>query len=293
MKQNKFSMKNTISDLEWLYVPDVEYAQYENCKRNLQMLIPYKREWEKDERFPLILFMPGSAWYKQEMYNSLPALSELAKKGFVVANVQFRESTLAVFPAQVQDVKNAVTFLISKAKEFHIDTENIFLAGSSSGAHIALLTGFSTAGGELTPTQTPNFSCEFKGIIDLCGPTDMFLLAEEDASEEELMDERFRPKEDLLGVNHVEEKPELAKEASCKTYIAKEKKLPPVLIFHGTQDVTVSIEQSRNLFELLKRDNKEVFFYEIEGASHIGTEALENEVLDIIVNFVRSHCKKR
>lgn len=286
MEQKKTILENTISDLEWLYVPDVPYAQYENGVRNLQMIIPYKGAWEKEERFPLLLFIPGAAWYRQEMYNSLPALAELAKKGFVVAEVQLRESKLAVFPAQVHDAKRAVAFLKTKAKEFHIDTEHIFLAGNSSGAHIALLAGFTAKSGELQPEDIPDFSCDLKGIIDFCGPTDLFLLAEEDAFEEKLADKSFRPKEDLLGVKTVYEKPELVRQASCEAYITKEKKLPSILMFHGTKDGEVPIEQSRRLFSLLEVSGQEVSYYEIEGAGHIGMGALENkEVLDIITKF--------
>jgi len=81
MKQSFKVLKNTVGNLEWLYVPDVLYAEYENCKRCLQLIIPYKREWKEPEKYPLVLFIPGSAWYRQEMYNSLPAASALAKKG--------------------------------------------------------------------------------------------------------------------------------------------------------------------------------------------------------------------
>jgi hypothetical protein len=34
-------------ELEWLYVPDVVYHEYENCKRNLQLIIPFKRCWKE------------------------------------------------------------------------------------------------------------------------------------------------------------------------------------------------------------------------------------------------------
>lgn len=93
-------------ELEWLYVPDVEYCEYENCKRYLQLIIPYKRKWKENKKYPLILFVRGSAWHRQEMYNSIPDLAELAKRGFAVAEVQYRESELAIFPAQVIDAKN-------------------------------------------------------------------------------------------------------------------------------------------------------------------------------------------
>jgi hypothetical protein len=74
-------------ELEWLYVPDVEYFEYENCKRYLQLIIPYKRNWVEYKKYPLVLFIPGSAWHRQEMYNNIPARSELAKRGFAIAEV--------------------------------------------------------------------------------------------------------------------------------------------------------------------------------------------------------------
>lgn len=39
----KLEVKN--QDLEWLYSPDWEYYDYGNCKRHLQMLLPFKCEW--------------------------------------------------------------------------------------------------------------------------------------------------------------------------------------------------------------------------------------------------------
>lgn len=66
--------------LEWLYSQDWEYHNYGDCKRHLQMIIPYRREWNNDEKFPLILFIPGSIWYKQEMYNDITKLTKLARE---------------------------------------------------------------------------------------------------------------------------------------------------------------------------------------------------------------------
>ncbi len=80
----------------------------------------------------MILFIPGSAWHIQEMYNNISACSELAKRGFAVAEVQYRESDLAIFPAQVIDAKKAIRFIQSIAEQFHIDTENMFYGTCST-----------------------------------------------------------------------------------------------------------------------------------------------------------------
>ena len=266
-------------ELEWLYVPDVEYCEYENCKRCLQLIIPYKRNWVENKKYPLILFIPGSAWHRQEMYNNIPARLELAKRGFAIAEVQYRESELAIFPAQVIDVKKAIRFIHSIAEQFHIDTENIFISGDSSGGHIALLTGLTAAYGELDLDDENNISCEVNVIISYCAPSDM------------LLSKGKVPIADLLGTDDVASVPNLAKSASCATYLSSERNIPPILMFHGLQDDLVSIEHSRNFFEKLKQFDKEVEYYELENEGHCCPTFWGNDVLDIVEKFLKRNCK--
>ena len=63
----------SLDTLEYLYVPDVAYATYGETQRKMQLIIPYRPHWPDGETVPLIVFLPGSAWYRQEMYNDIPA----------------------------------------------------------------------------------------------------------------------------------------------------------------------------------------------------------------------------
>lgn len=270
-------------DLEWLYVPDVLYAEYEDCRRYLQLFIPYRHEWKENTKYPLVIFIPGSAWYRQEMYNSIPCYSKLAEKGFVTALVQFRESKIARYPAQVEDVNRAIQFLISKAGDFHIDTSKIFLAGNSSGGHIALMTAFRKANGIIDAENLPSF--KISGVIAESAPTDMFLCAAEKMPD--FMPKDFRPSRDLLRVNEMSDNVGLAKEASCEMYIKPEIELPPVLLLHGTKDSQVNIKQSRLLYEQLSSAGKSVDYYELAGCGHGGPVFWTTEILDIIEKFIR------
>lgn len=286
------NIKKTINvksvDIEWLYVPDIKYASYEGIDRHIQLFVPYKNEWkDANERFPLIVFIPGSAWYKQELYNSLPAYSDLAKRGFVTAIVQYRESTIARYPAQVEDVENAVNFLISKAADFHIDTNRIYLGGNSSGGHIALMTALRSANGI---EDVEGFhSSVIKGVIAESAPTDIFMCAAEPIPD--FMPSDFRPSADLLGVQNIEQNVKLAKEASCEMYINHDAVLPPVLLLHGIEDCQVSINQSRNLYELLTAFDKNVSYYELESISHGNAIFWESEILGIIEDFINQSSK--
>lgn len=279
MYQEYRKIKGDCDDLEWLYVPDVQYVEYENCKRSLQIIIPFRQKWKENTKYPLVVFIPGSAWYRQEMYNSIPSYSKLAERGIVTAIVQYRESTIARYPAQIQDINSAIQFLIQKADECHIDIDNIYIGGNSSGGHIALMTALSKVHNMIKGNY------DIKGIIAESAPTDILLCAAEKIPE--WMPKDFRPTEDLLGVKDVSANLELARQASCTTYISKEIDIPKVLLLHGTMDCQVDIEHSRQLFTQLKKADKSVSFYEIEGLDHGGPGFWTKEILDIIDSFIQ------
>lgn len=280
--QRKEQLSLPCDTLEWLYVPDVVYAAYGACKRHLQLILPYRPVWDHPQRYPLVLFIPGSAWFRQELYNSIPAYSRLAERGFVVAVLQFRESELAPFPAQVQDAKAALRFLAQKADEFHIDRDSMFLAGNSSGGHIALLTGLTSAHNTFDSDLYAGTPVAIRGIIACSAPTDILKCAQKPAPPG-----TPRPTARLLGVEEVQQNLALANAASCAPYITKEVQLPPILLLHGTADSTVSIENSRELFSLLQAAGKEVAYYELVGAGHGGAVYWSDPVLNLIEQFIR------
>ena len=97
-------------EMDTMYIPDVEYMNIDGISRILQILVPRKRVME-NEKYPLIVYVQGSAWHKQNVYQHVGQLNYLCKQGFVVAIVQYRESDLAPFPAQIEDTKTAIRFL--------------------------------------------------------------------------------------------------------------------------------------------------------------------------------------
>lgn len=263
-------------DLEWLYSPDWEYYDYGNCKRHLQMLLPFKREWKQDEKFPIILMIPGSAWHKQELYNDIPKFTKLAERGFAIAVLEYRESDISKFPAQVEDVSNALDFIATKAEQFHFDMNRIFLMGNSSGGHVAMMSVLYSAHG-LCKTL-PNI----RGVISESGSTDILICAKEPLPPWM----KVRPSTVLLGIDQIEGNEEIAEKASCAMYITEDVKLPPVLIFHSENDPVVSVENSRLLYDKLSNTHHEVYYYELEkNDSHGGNDFFDSKILDIIQEF--------
>lgn len=268
-------------DLEWLYAPDMEYHDYGDCKRHLQMIVPFRREWKEKESYPLLLFIPGAAWHKQEMYNSMLQYARLAERGYVVAAMEYRESDIAKFPAQIEDVGNALEFLETAAEQFHIDMSRIFLGGNSSGGHTAMMAALMNAHG-LTK-KLPKIS----GVIIESGSTDILTCAK-DALPPWM---KVRPSAVLLGIERLEGNEETARKASCEMYVTDEAQIPPVLMLHGDADGVVSVENSRMLYRKLVEKNKQVTYYELVGTDHGGAPFWTKEVLDVIQEFAESVLK--
>lgn len=275
----KISIDNT-DKLQCLYSQDWEYYDYGNCKRHLQILFPYKQKMKEGEKFPLILFIPGSAWHKQEMYNDIPQYAKLAERGYVVAAMEYRESDIATFPAQIEDVYHALEFIPTIADNFHIDTNRMYLMGNSSGGHIAMMSVLFSAHGlcEALP--------KISGVILESASTDLLICAE--APLPPWM--QVRPSAVLLGVDNIEGNEELAEKASCAGYITEKVEIPPVLLIHSEYDPVVSVENSRTLYEKLIKTNHEAVYYELaDNDAHGGATYYDSKVLDLVQGFCENN----
>src|SRR5690606_27836834 len=102
--------------------------------RRLQIIRPHRRDF----RFPLVVYIQGSAWHKQDLYAAIPNLSHIAAKGYVIASVQIRETAIAPFPAALEDVKCAIRYMREHAEEYGVDPKRVAVWGDSSGGHLAL-----------------------------------------------------------------------------------------------------------------------------------------------------------
>ncbi len=147
---------------------------------------------------PLIIWAHGGSFIQGTSTDvDVVSLSQhFAKKGYVCASINYRLGvasfdSLGMIPAvirSVQDMKAAIRFFYKDRKTtntYKIDTNNIFIGGSSAGAFTALHTAYLDKTCEITPyiNQTnldalggldgysgnQCYSQVVKGVIDLCG----------------------------------------------------------------------------------------------------------------------------
>lgn len=278
-------MQPVLDNYEIFYKEDVEYLRRGDRSLKLQIIGPI----DKKEKVPCIVYIPGSAFHEQNVKERVPQLSYLAQKGFVVAALEYRGSECAIFPAQALDAKAGVFYMKEHASEYGIAPENIILMGDSSGAHTAMMAAFSYGVEELEEEGRKSIKPIVKGVIDLYGPTNFATMNEEPSSQDYRTPDS--PEGLEIGGKPVLEHPELVQPTILANYVEKDRELPSVLMFHGTNDELVPFGQSCQLFEALKNAEKDATFYQVTGAHHGGREFWTREVLEIEEAFIRRVCE--
>ena len=258
-------LKLTDDPLGVEFLSRVIYARREGVELNLQLFLPVKGLMPDGTRWPLVVFIPGSAFMQQNLDQMVPELCDFAKRGWAVANVEYRHSGIAPFPAQAEDAKTAMRFLRLHSEEFRIDPDKTAYFGTSSGAHTALMAGITGDGAPDTPLYG-EMSAEAGAIVDWFGPTDIQWMSCYPSTMDHVSPDS--PEGLLIGGVNVWEHPELAGPVDPAGYLRSDKPTPPILIMHGDRDILVPFNQSVRLYERLRALGKTVEFYKLLDASH-------------------------
>ena len=268
---------------ELSYDYDVEYIDRNGQKLFLQIIKPIN----PGKKTPLIVFVPGSAFHRQNVKGRVAQLALLAVRGYTVALLEYRGSEDASFPAFVLDAKAGVLFMKNNAKRYNIDSDKVFIMGDSSGGYTALMTGLTYGVTELEDEAVQGFDYSVKGIIDFYGPTNILTMNDEPSSQDHRTADS--PEGCMIGGYEVLNHPELVNPTIIKNYIDADRAVPPVIMFHGSNDELVPFGQSCELYEALKSAGKEVSLYQIEEAHHGDRQFWSNTVLDMIENFIEKY----
>ncbi len=71
---------------------DIVYANYDEMNVILHLITP--QQGRHAEPVPLVIYVPGSAWFPQNLARSVPRMIDFAEQtGYAVAIVQYRPST--------------------------------------------------------------------------------------------------------------------------------------------------------------------------------------------------------
>jgi acetyl esterase/lipase len=268
------------------YQPRVEYTRRPSRALHVGLLSPLRPGEGNDQelRFPLVVYVQGSGFNKQDLTLNIPQLSVLAHQGYVVASVEYRPASEAPFPGQIDDVRTAVEFLTANAARFAIDPARIALLGSSSGGYTVTMLAVTTTSPDPRGDAGRPWVAGVRAVVDFFGPVDFLSL--EQALPPDSAPRFRRGREHLLG-GPAADNPELARRASPLTYLRAAGTLPPFLIVHGDQDDVVPMDQSLMLYRALRAAGHMATFLEVRGAGH-GTRIWIPEVFDHLSAFLHA-----
>ena len=221
---------------------DIVYAKVDGKDLKLDIYVPKTKSPP-----PLLIWIHGGGWRMGSKANINPAFFQLVKHGFAVASIDYSLLGLPGLLKIVHECKGAVRFLRAKAHEYGVNAAKIGVGGSSAGGHLVLLLGTFGGNSRLEGTIGGNHgqSSSVQAVVDFFGPSDFPAMSKH----------KKRPGIMLL-----------AKFLSPATHVDKND--PPLLIYHGSEDKIVPVEQGVIIDRKYRKAKLESTLYVIKGAGH-------------------------
>jgi len=224
--------------------------------------------------WPLIMGIHGGAFKMGNRNSELPHVPALLERGYAVATIEYRLSGEALFPAAVQDVKQATAYLRAHAAELNLDRTFFAAWGRSAGGHLAAMLGVTS--GQATEFDGPDGDSSVQAVIDWYGPSDFLQMDAQfiagpptgDVPPVQNHDEPGSPESKWIG-GPIQELPEATGRANPITYIAgATAPLPPFFLAAGTSDHLVPHQQTLILADALRAHGTPVALHMLTDARH-------------------------
>lgn len=252
---------------------DVVYTQVGGWDGRMDLYLPPKEKGLS----PAVINIHGGGW-NHGVKESQTGFSTFFKKGFAVANIEYRLTGQATAPAAVEDTRCALIYLIEHAKELNIDVNKIVIMGGSSGGHLALMGGL-LANDHRFDNNCPGIdNIKVAAIIDKYGIADVWGWGNGSGKTSNSVTK-------WLGDKARDSR--FAASVSPITYVSKNS--PPTFIVHGDADPTVPYQQSVLLHKKLVEAGVKTEFITVPGGLHGKFEKEKNsEINKAIIEFIFS-----
>ncbi len=271
--QKKKEVLSLITNIAFTNVP----CWYDASRRDLRMDLIVPKHRAGHAPCPAVVWVCGGAYMVVDRSVWLPELMRFARRGYVVASIEYRTSNEAQFPAQLIDVKSAIRYLRAHAEDYCIDPGRIFIMGESAGGTMACLSGTTAGKKEYEQGDFLEYDSSVQGVVDFYGIADLV-----ENSCHAGGNVPAWTMDAFLGMPASKQ----AEEASAIRHI--DDRTPPFMILHGTADPLIPPEQSQLLYDTLQRYGISSEYIEIPGATHGDDAFFEDEIVERILSFLES-----
>lgn len=215
-------------------------------ERNVVYLEPHRTERadlyvpdaaQPGNELPAIVVIHGGGWRVGDKASprEVSICSNLATHGYVCMSINYllTGDTLASFPTNIQDCKQAVRWLRKNAAAYSVDPDHIGAVGSSAGGHLAALLSVSGPEVGLDPDVDTAYSCRVQATTILYGHC---------ISSWEHGDPPSTYNNLTMFASSRTADPDLWDSGSPFLHLTTDD--PPTLLLHGSEDQTTPLDQS-------------------------------------------------
>jgi acetyl esterase/lipase len=149
-------------------IEDVEYLRHGD-----KPLLARLHKPQGSGPFPLIVELHGGAWCRGDRTNDSVLNEALARRGIVVAALDFRMPPDAPYPGSLADIHYGIRWCKTQAAGWGSHPDRIAAMGSSSGAHQAMLLGMRPHDPRYAALPLPAGAASVDGTLGcviLCSP---------------------------------------------------------------------------------------------------------------------------
>jgi acetyl esterase/lipase len=237
--------------------------------------------------WPVLMAIHGGGWrrYNKDEYGSKVA-EMFVPDGIAVVAMNYMLSAPGApsWPANFEDVRNAVRWARTSAAEFGLDPNHFAAIGESAGGHLAALLGtnpdgpISTGGDPAAGDSYGAVSARVQAVIDFYGPTNLAALEEQST-------EASRAVVQFLGGKPAQ-LPQSYGDASPVDHVTSA--TPPTLILQGSADTLIPPDQPEALARALSNAGVLNRLITVAGAPHgFEFQPSGRKLLPVILDFLR------
>ena len=280
---------NVTSSQSWI---NVSYANVSSSEK-MDIYLP-----NTTGPYPVIIAIHGGSFYKGDKNSSEINLIKSAAldRGYAFVSINYRLSSEAKFPAQINDVKAAIRYVRVNAKRYNMNPREIGVIGNSAGGYLAALAGTSGGVKELQNSSlgNSNVSDRVQAVIDLYGPINFSTIDQqfvESGINGEICNISSSLESKLMG-HDISTIPNQVAKANPETYISRDD--PAFFIQHGSSDRVIPYQQSVDFAGKLKAaiGDKKLYLEIIQGAGHGDEQFFTTGNIKKILDFFDANLKQ-
>ncbi|MCO4293364.1 alpha/beta hydrolase [Solitalea sp. MAHUQ-68] len=261
---SQMSRTDATSEMSVQIVENLSYGN--DPEQKVDILLPSMR----NDQTKVMLFLHGGSWKKGDKSDYTPALKAFAQRGFVIVNMNYRlaEKNKNKFPVQMDDITAVINMLDKRSHEWGFGLKNIGISGHSAGAHLALLYSYHF-----------NKTGKVKAVAALAPVSDLTDAGRLGNAEYQ------NPIANFLGKKFLQDS---TLWAAASPYWMVTAGAVPTLLFHGTEDRVVPINQSAKLEKRLESLNVPSKFIKYD-AGHVWLGADLRDTRDNVIKWMNTY----